>query len=155
MKGGIYIVKADMYVHGKKNILIVAISLTIIIGIGIVFFTFCTPIFVSGNSDVYVVFKYDSYNPRDDRDIYEKLTDDEAKQVTQILNGHITYDDPVPSCGFDDDIALIVGDKRYCIARDLCPFIECDGKYFSSVSQEQIDTIRKIMGKYGAYFPCI
>ena len=136
----------------KPIILVIVISLTIIIGISIVFFSFCTPIFVSENSDVYVVFKYDSYNPRDDRDIYEKLTDDEAKQVTQILNGHLAFEE-YPACGFDDDIALIVGDKRYCIARDLCPVIGCDGKYFN-VSQEQIDTIRKIMGKYGAYFPC-
>ena len=126
----------------------IGITVAIILIIGIIILLVCPPVFVSGSSDVYVVFQYGS------KDIYEKVSDSEAQQVTQILNAHITFDDPVPSCGFDDNIALIIGDKRFCIARDNCPTVRYNGKYFN-VSQKQIDTLRNIMRSYGAYFPCV
>lgn len=145
MKEVLCVMKAVTFTHGKRVIIVLVTSLII----GVIFFNIFTPVFVSRNSEVYVVFKHETIN----YDIYEKLTDEEADQVIPILNGHLSYDDS-PSCGFDDNIALIVGNKRFCVARDNCATIRCNGKYFN-ITKSQIKVIRDVMRNHGAFFPCV
>ena len=86
------------------------------------------------------------------------LEDDAAKSVIDILN-HKRYDPiwaGVPSCGFDPNISLKIGDRIFAIACDSCNIVQdlSAQKYFS-VSQNEMDQIRSLFEEYGGYFPCI
>ena len=92
-----------------------------------------------------------------DEDIRVTLHEDEAKRVKDILDGKI-YDPfgGIPSCGFDKDISLKVGNRVFAIARDTCGCVQDLGNLrFFSLSQEDIDYIHALFEKYGGRFPCI
>lgn len=87
------------------------------------------------------------------------LTDDEAAQIVDILDGK-RYEpfDPlvVPACGYDTNISLQVGGRIFGIACDGCNGMQDYGnlRYFY-IPEEDTAYIHSLFEKYGGYFPCI
>lgn len=88
-----------------------------------------------------------------DKNILEKLNEDDLLTIENIINGKQLYQDE-PSCGFDENISLHFNNNIFSVACDGCPIIKYNNKYFS-VSDSQIEQIHNIMEKYGAEFPCV
>ncbi len=112
----------------------------------------CSKTSVSNNADVTLIYIYGEEN------ISVSLSAEEAEKVIAILDGN-RYDSVtsgVPSCGFDKNISLEVGNRVFAIARDTCNCIQDLGnlRYFA-VSQEEIEYIHALFENYGGYFPCI
>lgn len=115
-------------------------------------FCACSSTNVNSNADVELTFIYA------EQSIIAVLPDNEAAKIIHILD-HKRYDPifaGVPSCGFDKNISLKVGDNIYAIACDTCNTVQDQGnlRYFS-VTQEEMDYIHSLFKKYGGYFPCI
>ena len=112
----------------------------------------CSQTRVNKNSDVILTLIFG------DKDICVTLEDSEAEKVIDILNGnnYAPVSSGVPSCGFDKNISLNVGDRIFAIACDTCNCIQDLGnlRYFD-ISQEDMEYIHSLFEKYGGYFPCI
>lgn len=112
----------------------------------------CSKTSVNKNAEVTLTFIYGEEN------ICVTLADDEAEKVIGILNGN-PYDSissGFPSCGFDKNISLKVGDRTFAIACDTCNSIQDLGnlRYFD-IPTEDMAYIHSLFEKYGGYFPCI
>lgn len=125
-----------------------------------VFFVICLMLSICGcaktsldtSADVTLSFVYA------DKNIRVTLDDEEAKKVIDILNGN-RYDplsSGTPSCGFDENISLQVGDRVFAIACDTCNCVQnlSNMRYFD-ISQEDMAYIHSLFEKHGGYFPCI
>lgn len=113
----------------------------------------CGQVSVSTNAQVTLRFVYE------DKDIHVTLDDSEAARVIDILNGG-EYDLSVlvgaPSCGFNENVALAVGDRRFAIACDTCNCIQDLGNFlYFYISREDMAYIHALFEKYGGYFPCV
>lgn len=112
----------------------------------------CSKTSVSNNADVTLTFIYG------EKSISVSLADEEAAKVIAILDGK-RYDSVtagVPSCGFDKNISLKVGNRVFAIARDTCNCIQDLGNFrYFTVSQQEIEYIHALFEKYGGYFPCV
>ena len=99
--------------------------------------------------EIIAVFQYD------DIDIMEPLSDEDAETVRKIFNGKILSSES-PSCGFGEDVALVVGNNTYCIACDTCGvvYLAEKDKYFY-LSDKENETLRTLLGEYGFVFPCL
>ena len=112
----------------------------------------CSTTSIKNNANVTLTFIYGEEN------ICVTLEDDEAEKIVDILNGKI-YDpisSGVPSCGFDKNISLKIGDCVFAIACDTCNCIQdlSNQKYFD-IPQKDMDYIHSLFEKYGGYFPCV
>ncbi len=112
----------------------------------------CSQTSVNTDGEVTLVFVYGEKNIR------TELTAEETARVLAILNEK-PYDplfSGIPSCGFDSDISLMVGNRTYAIACDTCNTIQDMGcmRYFQ-VPREDIAYIHDLFQKYGGSFPCI
>jgi len=112
----------------------------------------CSKTSVDKNAEVTLTFVCGQDN------ICVVLTDDEAAKVTNILDGN-RYDSVfsgIPSCGFDQDVSLKVGNRVFAIAGDTCNYIQDLGNLrFFAISQEDMAYIHALFEKYGGYFPWI
>ena len=112
----------------------------------------CAKTNVSENADVTLTFIYG------DKNISVTLEGSEAEKVIDILNGnnYNPVSSGVPSCGFDKNVSLQVGDRVFAIACDTCNCIQDLGNLrFFDIPQEDIEYIHSLFEKYGGYFPCI
>ena len=82
----------------------------------------------------------------------------EAEKIIDIIDGS-EYDpfySGIPSCGFDKNVSLKVGDRVFAIAPDTCNVIQdLSNLRFFSVSDEDMEYIHSLFEKYGGCFPCI
>lgn len=113
----------------------------------------CSKTRVDDNATVTLIFIYEEEN------INVTLTDDEAAKVIDILDGN-TYDPSVligyPSCGFHENVALMVGTRRFAIASDTCNCIQDRSNYlYFDIPKEDMAYIHSLFEKYGGYFPCV
>ena len=112
----------------------------------------CSKVTVSANDDVFLTFIYG------DENISVALEAHEAEKIIDIIDGS-EYDpfySGTPSCGFDKNVSLKVGNKVFAIALDTCNVIQNLGNLrFFSVSDEDMEYIHSLFRKYGGYFPCI
>lgn len=101
------------------------------------------------DTEITAVFKYNS------ADITASLSEGDCEAVRRIFNGKAMFSDS-PSCGFDENVALISNGVTYCIACDTCGlvYVAEDDKYFS-LSDEENETLRSLLGEYGFTFPCL
>lgn len=90
-----------------------------------------------------------------DKNITAELSDEDAEVIIEILNGkHISIFD-LPSCGFDDNVAVIINGKTFCIACD-----ECGTVYFKErncciiLENDENIELRNILSNYGFEWPC-
>lgn len=89
-----------------------------------------------------------------DTHINETISKEDTKKLRAIISKYnfLYYDNP--SCGFDENISIRFGRQVFSPSCDSCPVIRHKFKYFD-VSESDIEQFKKIMGKYGAYFPCV
>ena len=112
----------------------------------------CSKTSVNKNAAVTLKFVYA------DENINITLTDEEAANVTSILDGkrYMSLSSGIPSCGFNQNISLKVGNRVFAIACDTCNTIQDLGNLrFFSISEEDNAYIRGLFEKYGGYFPCV
>ena len=113
--------------------------------------TACSTTKVDKDGKVTLTFIYS------DKNISTILSPEESAKVAEILGGNL-YDPVfggVPSCGFDRNISLKVGNRTYAIACDTCNYVQDLGnlRYFS-ISKEGMEYIHKLFESYGGHFPC-
>ena len=101
------------------------------------------------DDEMVAIFRYG------DVDITQSITHEDSEAVKKMFNKKNLYSDS-PSCGFSENVALIIGDDTYCIACDNCGIIYSvnEDKYFNLSDQEN-ETLRKLLGEYGFTFPCV
>ena len=112
----------------------------------------CSKTNLSITDDVVLTFIHSEKN------INVTLEEDDAEKVISILNGK-EYD-PIfsgtPSCGFDKNITLKVGNRVFAIANDTCPFIQdLNNMRYFNIPEKDMNYIHSIFEKYGGYFPCV
>lgn len=112
----------------------------------------CGKTSVDKQSGITLTFVYD------DKNISVTLNADEAEQIRGILagNAYNSLFSDIPSCGFNENISLKVGNHIFAIACDSCNNIQdlSNLKYFD-IPAEDMEYIRTLFVKYGGYFPCI
>ncbi len=130
----------------KKYIVLVSSFLLVVLMI--FSFSSCSKVEVA-EVEIVAVFQYG------DADITKPLSDEDSEIVRKIFNGKSLFSDS-PSCGFSEDMALIIDGNTYCIACDYCGIIYNveEDKYFN-LSDEENETLRNMLCEYGFTFPCI
>ena len=130
----------------KKYIVLVSSYLLVVLMI--FSFSSCSKVEVA-EGEMVAVFQYG------DADITKPLSDEDSEIVRKIFNGKSLFSDS-PSCGFSEDVALIIDGNTYCIACDYCGIIYNveEDKYFN-LSDEENETLRNMLCEYGFTFPCI
>ena len=128
----------------KKIIVIISVFVVIVLLI-VNFFS----VIIIGNENVSARYIYG------DKNITTELTETDSNLVTEILNGkHISIFD-LPSCGFDENVAVIINGKTFCIACDECGtvyFKERNG--YISLDDNENEQLRMILTNYGFAWPC-
>ena len=90
-----------------------------------------------------------------DQNVHTKVSAEDASRIKSILNFKELYSD-MPSCGFGIDVSICLDNCVYCPA--------CDGhdivyyknlNLYMTLSQEEINELHTILGKYGFHFPCV
>ena len=111
-------------------------------------FSSCSKVEVT-DTKMIAVFRYG------DVDISKPLSDEDTETIRAIFNGKRLHSDS-PSCGFDENVALVIGGNTYCIACDTCGMIYIAEKdeYFSLTDKEN-EILRDLLCEYGFTFPCL
>ncbi len=93
-----------------------------------------------------------------DKNITAKISTEDMKNIAEILNGkHISLFD-LPSCGFNENIAVVIGNKTFCIACDDCATIFYKDKVkkgYINLEADENEKIRTILEDYGFAWPCV
>ena len=99
--------------------------------------------------EIVAVFRYG------DMDIMHMLSDEDSETVRTVFEGKTMFSDS-PSCGFSENVALVVAGNTYCIACDDCGIVYHvkEDKYFN-LSDKENKALRELLGEYGFSFPCI
>lgn len=133
----------------KRINTILCIALAILLPV----LTGCSKVSVSENASYKVVYQYD------DISFSEELTAEEAAAVAQILGGKVKsrYWLNTPSCGFDENIAIIINGQRYALACDKCTTLKVCGTVntYIEVTQAERDILEAIFTARGGKFPCV
>lgn len=91
-----------------------------------------------------------------DKNISTEISRDDMNTIVGILNGkHI---DPLilPACGFDENVAVVIDNKTFCMACDNCGNVyykERNG--YISLSDDENKKIRSILENYVFSWPCV
>ena len=127
---------------------IVRVSSLLLVLLMIFSFSSCSKVEVA-EGEMIAVFQYG------DAEITKPLSDEDSEIVRKIFNRKSLFSDS-PSCGFSENIALIIDGNTYCIACDYCGKIYNveEDKYFN-LSDEENGTLRNMLCEYGFTFPCI
>jgi len=91
------------------------------------------------------------------KNVNAEIAAEDMEVITDILNGKPVnnYGFSSPSCGFDEDISVIIGEKNFCIARDSCGTLLYKGKGYIELDTEENEALRTVLEKYGFSWPCI
>lgn len=115
--------------------------------------TGCSTVEIKEGETGKVVYHYNGVSFEED------LTPEETAAVIQILNGkpqNLYLFEGIPSCGFDRDIAIVIGGTRYALARDKCGTLQnCSNLSYITVSEAERQTLEAIFTIRGGKFPCI
>lgn len=108
----------------------------------------CSKVEISAGEMV-AVFRYG------DTDITKPLSDEDSEIVREMFNGKNLYSDSL-SCGFSENIALIIDGNAYCVARDDCGKIyNVEKDKFFNLSDKENSILRNLLCEYGFTFPCV
>lgn len=113
----------------------------------------CNRVLLSPNAEGKVIYNYDGISFEDD------LTDEEVQAVVQVLEGKerdTGFLQGIPSCGFDTEIAIIIGGRKFALACDGCGTVQDLGALgYIHISGAEQDILEKIFTSRGGEFPCI
>ncbi|MBQ3489980.1 MAG: hypothetical protein IJA86_05285 [Clostridia bacterium] len=89
------------------------------------------------------------------KNIKEELSEEDFDTIAEILNKKILYRETL-YCGFSKDISVVIGDRTFCFSHDACAVVYVleEDKYIN-LSDEEYETLTKILTLYGFSFPCI
>ena len=90
-----------------------------------------------------------------EHDIFVDITESDLETIADIFQGKKLYSDH-PSCGFSDNVAVMIDGNTFCIARDNCGivYVKEKNRYFNLSDEENL-TVRTILESYGFVFPCV
>ena len=128
--------------------LIVLIGSLLLIALMLFSLSSCSKVEIEA-SEIVAVFRYG------DADITKPMSDKDSEIIRELFNGKNLYSDS-SSCGFSENVALIIDGDTYCIACDDCGKIyniEKD-KYFN-LSDKENEILRSLLCEYGFTFPCV
>ena len=127
---------------------IIFLGSLLLISLLIFSFASCSKVEVA-KGEIVAVFRYG------DTDITQILSDKDSETVRNIFGGKTMFFDSL-SCGFSENVALIIGGDAYCIACDDCGIVYHvkEDKYFN-LSDKENKALRELLGEYGFSFPCI
>ena len=127
---------------------IVIFSFLLLIASMIFSFASCSKVEVA-EGEIIAVFRYG------DTDITQILSDEDSVAVRSIFEGKTMVSDS-PSCGFSENVSLVIGGDTYCIAYDNCGIIYHvkEDKYFH-LSDRENEALRELLGECGFSFPCV
>ena len=89
----------------------------------------------------------------------QPLTNEQAEAAAKIFDSKRLPPETLsgtPSCGFSQDVAIILNGRSFLLARDTCAIV-CDGdtgRYFS-ITDAQRQTLEAIFATCGGSFPCL
>jgi hypothetical protein len=95
-----------------------------------------------------------------DENIFVELEEEDMYSVKEVLKDLKSLGSGKPSCGFNEDVALIFysdeSERKLLIANDTCGNFQLSGaeKYYGIEGSEMI-TIHKILEGYGGSWPCL
>ena len=112
----------------------------------------CTQTSVDKNANVTLAFIYGDAN------VNVTLEKEEAARVIEILDGknYASLLSGAPSCSFNENVSLKVGNRVFAIACDTCNCVQdmSNLRYFD-IPIEDMGYIHSLFEKYGGYFPCV
>ena len=126
----------------------IALTVLLLLTVSMIFsFASCSKVEVA-DGEMVAVFRYA------DVDITKPVAHEDSETIREIFNKKNLYADSL-SCGFSENVALIIGNDTYCIACDDCGIIYSikEDKYFN-LSDKENETLRTLLGEYGFTFPC-
>lgn len=90
-----------------------------------------------------------------DIQIWEELYGADVDAVVDILNGKLEHHDN-PACGFDEDIAIIIGGRTFALACDSCGVVkDCETGKYIYISDGERDILESLFTSRGGKFPCV
>ena len=127
---------------------IIFLGSLLLISLLIFSFASCSKVEVA-EGEIVAVFRYG------DTDIMQILSDEDSETVRNVFDGKTMFSDS-PSCGFSENVALVLAGNTYCIACDNCGIVYHvkEDKYFN-LSEQENKALRELLGEYGFSFPCI
>ncbi len=89
-------------------------------------------------------------------DIETELSKEDVKTIASFFDGKTMHTEAfgAPSCGFSENVAVIIDGKTYCFAMDDCATVMVGSSYFN-LEIEEYARLKAVLKKYGFYFPCI
>lgn len=89
----------------------------------------------------------------------EPLTKKQLAAAVEIIDGQKMSPESItgiPSCPFSEDVAIILGGRRFLLACDHCATMQ-DGetKRYFKISESELQTLYEIFAAHGGTFPCI
>lgn len=129
----------------KKKIIII-VSICVLLAFLIINFS---TVIIIGKENVTARYIYG------DKNITTELLEEDATLVAEILNGKYVSFFDLPSCGFDENVSVVINEKTFCIACDECGtvyFKERNG--YISLDDSENKQLREILSDYGFEWPC-
>lgn len=93
-----------------------------------------------------------------DKNITAEISTEDTKDIAEILNGKRLSIFDLPSCGFNENIAVVIGNKTFCIACDDCATMFYKDKVkkgYINLEADENEKIRTILEDYGFAWPCV
>lgn len=90
-----------------------------------------------------------------DKNIEVVISAEDMSVIAEILDGKSIDVFALPACGFDENVAVIINNKTFCIACD-----ECGTVYFKErngyiiLDEDENEELRCILSGYGFEWPC-
>ena len=133
-----------------KNVFVIIVATILILGVLPVGAYFLTTHKVSiKNKDGYLLYKHA------DKDINQKLTEEEKKIIEEIIEGK-RAEEKMVACEFNKNVALKFGKNIYCVDCDGCGLLRVnDSTLYIEIPEEHKRAIHDIFSKYGATFPAL
>lgn len=129
----------------KKKIIII-VSICVLLAFLIINFS---TVIIIGKENVTARYIYG------DKNITTELLEEDATLVAEILNGKYVSFFDLPSCGFDENVSVVIDEKTFCIACDECGtvyFKERNG--YISLDDSENKQLREILSDYDFEWPC-
>lgn len=91
-----------------------------------------------------------------DKNISTEISREDMNKIVGILNGKTIDPLILPACGFDENIAVVINGKTFCVACDECGTVyykEHNG--YISLDDNENEQLRNILSGYGFEWPCV
>ena len=128
----------------KKKLLVIALTV-----LAVVFVVRRNALYLGNPGNAVLTYSYGNIQIR------EELYGADVDAVVDILNGKLECNDN-PACGFDEDIAIIIGSHTFALACDSCGVVkDCGTGKYIYISDGERDILESLFTSRGGKFPCV